>query len=63
MAINQREIERKLEDGFVLGWDTTEVPDELRKTVRQVADGQIKEFFKLVESRQGEPPVPHRESA
>lgn len=57
MAINRQEVERTLDDGYVLGWDTTEVPDELQKAVKHAADDQVEEFLKRVESHQEPPPA------
>jgi hypothetical protein len=57
MAVNRQEIERTLDDGYVLGWDATEVPDELQKAVQHAADDQVEEFLKLVESHPESPPA------
>lgn len=63
MAIDRQEIERTLDDGYVLGWDTTAVPDELQKAVEHAANDQVEKFLEQVESHQESPPASPRKSS
>jgi hypothetical protein len=41
MAARQRETKHELEDGFVAAWDSSELDEELREKLIELADPQI----------------------
>jgi hypothetical protein len=40
MAARQPEVIRQLDDGFVVAWDTKDISEEVRSSLRKVVDGQ-----------------------
>jgi hypothetical protein len=47
MAPKRQEVIRKLEDGYAIAWDTTDVSEEAGESFRRTADAQVEQ---LVES-------------
>jgi hypothetical protein len=69
MAARHPEIIRQIEDGFSLAWDTTEVTDEIRNSMRRIADEQVDLFLAKVGRRRessseaAEAPRVHRDTS
>ena len=55
MAPRQKEVVRKLEDGYAIAWDTTDISEQAGEEYRRAADAQVEQ---LVESLDQEPAEP-----